>query len=120
MQGSYLHFGIQYLGSLDVPGDQFREFKAPVDLQLVKVSGNAADTTTCIIDIGTAADTDAYLDGVTLTGATGVPTDWVQADFVNAQYPAIPAGTVVQITIDHDGGGGADVDDLNLDLWFTY
>jgi hypothetical protein len=120
MQGSYIHFGWFLVGSLDVPGDQFREFKAPFDMQLVQVTGNAANTTTCIIDIGTAADTDAYLDGVTLTGATGVPTVWDQDDFVNAQYPAIPAGTVVQITIDHDGGGGADVDDLNLDLWFTY
>ena len=118
MQGSFLHLGIQYLGALT--GDQFREFKAPFDMQLYRVSGNAADTTTCIIDIGTAADTDAYLDGVTLTGATAVPTEWTQTDFVNDQYPAIPAGTVVQITIDFDEGAGGNVDDLNLDLWFTY
>ena len=98
MQGSYLHMGIQYLGALT--GDQFREFKAPFDLQLVQVSGNAADTTSCIIDIGTAADTDAYLDGVTLTGATGVPTVWDRDDFVDGQYPAIPAGTVVQIMVE--------------------
>jgi len=120
MQGSYFHFGLQYLGSLDIPGDQFREFKAPFDMQLVKITANAANTTTCIIDIGTATDTDAYLDGVTLTGATAAPTTYGQSDFVNGQFPAIPAGTVVQITIDHDGGGGADVDDLNMDLWFTY
>jgi len=118
MQGSYIHMGIQYLGALT--GNQFREFKAPFDMQLVKVSGNAANTTSCIIDIGTAADTDAYLDGVTLTGATAVPSDWVRADFVNGEYPAIPADTVVQINIDYDGGDGGDVDDLNLDLWFTY
>ena len=120
MQGSMIHFGFFLVGSLDVPGDQFREFKAPFDLQLVKVSGNAVNATTCIIDIGTAADTDAYLDGVTLTGATGVPTDFELADFVDDQYPAIPKDTVVQITIDYDGGAGGDVDDLNLDLWFTY
>jgi len=118
MQGSYLHFGLFLLGAQT--GDQFREFKAPFDLQLVKVSGNAANTTSCIIDIGTAADTDAYLDGVTLTGATAVPTDYNQADFVNAQYPLIPKDTVVQITVDFDGGAGGNVDDLNLDLWFTY
>lgn len=120
MQGSYIHFGWFLVGSLDVPGDQFREFKAPFDMQLVYVSGNAANTTTCVVDIGTAADPDAYLDGVTLTGATAVPNEWVRADFVDGEYPVIPADTVVQITIDHDGGAGADVDDLNLDLWFTY
>ena len=120
MQGSYLHFGWFLIGSMDTPGDQFREFTAPFDLQLVAISANAANTTTCVMDIGTAADPDAYLDGVTVTGATGVPTEYGQADFVGAQYPAIPKGTVVQITIDHDGGAGADVDDLNLDLWFTY
>ncbi len=73
MQGSYIHFGILLSWYLDTPGDQFREFVAPFDMQLVAVSGNAANTTTCIIDIGTAADPDAYLDGVTLTGATGSP-----------------------------------------------
>ena len=118
MQGSMIHFGLFLIGALT--GDQFREFKAPFDLQLVRVSGNAANTTSCIIDIGTAADTDAYLDGVTLTGATAVPTNWVQSDFVDGQYPAIPADTVVQITIDFDGGDGGNVDDLNLELWFTY
>ena len=118
MQGSYLHMGIQYLGALT--GDQFREFKAPFDMQLVQVSGNAANTTSCIIDIGTAADTDAYLDAVTLTGATGVPTEWTRTDFVNDQYPAIADGTVVQINIDYDGGAGGNVDDLMLNLWFTY
>ena len=33
MQGTYFHFGMQYLGSLDIPGDQFREFKAPFDMR---------------------------------------------------------------------------------------
>ena len=118
MQGSYLHMGFRVFGALTA--DEYFEFIAPFDMQLVQVSGNAANTTSCIIDIGTAADTDAYLDGVTLTGATAVPTVWDQDDFVNGQYPAIPSGTVVQITIDYDGGAGGDVDDLNLDLWFTY
>ena len=118
MQGSFLHFGMYYDGTLTA--NKVREFKAPVDLQLVRVGGQASNTTSCIIDIGTAADTDAYLDGVTLTGATAVPTEWTQADFVNAQYPVIPAATVVQINIDYDGGDGGDVADLNLDLWFTY
>ena len=118
MQGSYLHMGFRVFGAL--LADEYFEFIAPFDMQLVRVSGNAANTTSCILDIGTAADTDAYLDGVTLTGATAVPTEWTQTDFVNDQYPAIPDGTVVQITVDYDGGAGGDVDDLMLNLWFTY
>ena len=118
MQGSMIHFGWFLKGAL--VADEVREFKAPFDMQLVHVGGQAANTTSCIIDIGTAADIDAYLDGVTLTGATDAPTEWTQSDFVDGEFPVIPDGTVVQITIDYDGGGGGDVDDLNLDLWFTY
>ena len=118
MQGSMIHFGWYLDGTL--LADTVREFKAPFDLQLVRVGGQASNTTSCILDIGTAADPDAYLDGVTLTGATAVPTEYGQTDFVDDQYPVIAQGTVVQITVDYDGGGGGDVADLNLDLWFTY
>ena len=118
MQGSMIHFGLYLDGTL--LADTVREFKAPFDLQLVKVGGQAGNTTTGVIDIGTVADPDAYLDGVTLTGATGVATLWGQSDFVDGEYPLIPADTQVQITIDYDGGGGGDIADVNLDLWFTY
>ena len=118
MQGSMIHFGWFLKGALIA--DEVREFKAPFDMQLVKVGSQSANTTSCIIDIGTVADPDAYLDEATLTGATGVASLLGQSDFVGGEFPAIPAGTQVQITIDFDGGGGGDVDDLNLDLWFTY
>ena len=118
MQGSYLHMGFRVFGAL--AADEYFEFKAPFDMQLVQVSGNAANTTSCILDIGNTSDADAYLDAVTLTGATDTPTVWDQDDFVDAQYPAIPAGAVVQIAVDYDGGAGGDVDDLMLNLWFTY
>ena len=118
MQGSMIHFGWFLIGALT--GDQVREFKAPFDMQLVKVGGQAANTTSCILDIGTVADPDAYLDAVTITGATGVATLLGQSDFVDGEYPIIPADTQVQITVDFDGGAGGNVDDLNLDLWFTY
>jgi len=118
MQGSYIHFGLKYDGTLTA--NMVREFKAPFDLQLVAVTGQASNTTSVIIDIGTAADTDAYLDGVTLTGATAVPTSWGLTDFVDDAYPKIPKDTVVQINIDYDGGAGGDGADVHLDLWFTY
>ena len=118
MQGSMIHFGWFISGTM--LADAVREFKAPFDMQLVHVGGQADNTTSCIVDIGTAADPDAYLDGVTLTGATAVPTEWKQADFVDAEFPAIPDDTVFQITVDYDGGAGGDAANVNLDLWFTY
>lgn len=118
MQGSIFHFGFYFDGAM--AADTVREFKAPFDMQLLKVGSQAGNTLTCILDIGTVADPDAYLDGVTITGATGVAELLGQSDFVDGQYPAIPADTQVQITIDFDGGSGGNVGDLNLDLWFTY
>ena len=118
MQGSLIHFGFKVDGTLTA--DNVRRFQAPVDLQLVKVNAGADNATSFILDIGTAADTDAYLDGVTVTGATSTTTDFGQTDFVDDEFPAIPDGTEVVITIDYDGGAGTDGAGVHVDLWFTY
>ena len=123
MQGTVFPIHFRVFGALTA--DEYFQFKAPFELQLIQVDGNAANTTTCIIDIGTVADADAYLDNKTLTGATDTPTTWDRDDFVAdsngvGQYPAIPKDTVVEIAVDYDGGAGGNVDDLMLTLWFTY
>ena len=118
MQGSLIHFGFKVDGTLTA--DNVRRFQVPVDLQLVKVNAGCDNATSFILDIGTAADTDAYLDGVTCTGAASTTTEWDQDDFVNGQYPAVPDGTEVVITIDYDGGAGTDGAGVHVDLWFTY
>ena len=118
MQGSFLHVG--YALDATLTGDIVRRFQAPFDLQLVKVNAGCDNTTSFILDIGTASDADAYLDGVTVTGAAATTTEYNQADFVDGQFPAIPDGTEVVITIDYDGGAGGDSAGVNVDLWFTY
>ncbi len=118
MQGSLIHFG--YALDATLTGNLVRRFQAPVDLQLVKVNAGCDNATSFILDIGTAADDDAYLDGVTVTGAVATTTEYGLADFVDAEFPVIPDGIEVVITIDYDGGAGADAAGINIDLWFTY
>ena len=83
-------------------------FSLPFGVTLEAVNAAADNTTSFILDIGTAADTDAYLDGVTVTGAAATTTDFGRADFVNTQYPHIPANTEIVVSIDYDGGAGGD------------
>lgn len=90
------------------------EFKAPFDFTIENVSAQASNTTSFILDIGTIADTDAYLDGVTVTGATGVATEYDRDDFVGEQYPHIAADTQCIVSIDYDGGAGGDSAGISL------
>jgi len=117
MQGSLLnkHFAID--GTLTA--DAKRRFQAPFDLQLVRVNAGCDNATSFILDIGSEADADAYLDGVTVTGAAATTTLYDQDDFVGGEFPVIPAGTEVAVAIDYDGGPGTDGAGVHVDLWFT-
>lgn len=117
MQGT--HFAIPFFirGTL-AANHQFR-FKAPIDLTLEKVNASTDNALTFILDVGYAADTDAYLDGVTVTGATSTTTEYDEDDFVNAQHPHIAKGTEVTVDIDYDGGAGNDSANVLIMLWFS-
>lgn len=93
--------------------------KFPFAVQLVAVNAACANTTSFILDIGTAADTDAYLDGVTVTGAAATTTAYGRSDFVNGEYPHVAANTEIVISIDYDGGDGGDAADVSLTVLFT-
>lgn len=118
MQGSLLHLGFKVDGTLTA--DNVRRFQAPADLQLVKVNAGCDNGTSFILDIGSAADADAYLDGVTVTGAAATTSEYNQTDFVNGQFPVIADGTELLATIDYDGGAGTDGANVHVDMWFTY
>lgn len=118
MQGLYLPVSINYLDAA-LAANQVHRFKFPFPVQLVYVSACAADTTSFILDIGSAADTDAYLDGVTVTGAAATTTAYTRADFVGAQFPHIAANTEIVISIDYDGGAGGDAADVSILALFT-
>ncbi len=107
-----------FIGTLTA--DAAVRFQAPYNLQLVKVSAGCDNGTSFILDIGTASDTDAYLDAQTVTGAASSTTEFALSDFVNDQYPVISDGDEVVATIDYDGGAGTDATGVSLVLWFTY
>jgi hypothetical protein len=76
-------------------------FKAPCDLQLVRVSAVNTTANAGKLDIGHSSDDDAYLDNQDF-GVSSTPVEYGQSAFVGGQYPHILAGTVVKITItDH-------------------
>ncbi len=94
-------------------------FQAPFNLQLVKVSAACDASTSFVLDVGTAADSDAYLDGKTVTGAAATSTEYTRSDFVNGEYPKIADGDEVHVTVDYDGGGGTDGAGVSITLWLT-
>ena len=77
-------------------------FTMPFAATLVAVSHVNSTTNQGTLDIGTTSDDDAYLDAVTV-GELDVPVlENTMADFVGSQFPHIPKGTVVKVTItDH-------------------
>ncbi len=119
MQGNHLFLPIIIPGTLTA--DVEFEFKAPFDMQLVKVSANCDASTSFILDIGEndTPDTDAYLDGVTVTGHATDNTEYDLDDFVNDTYPRISDGDDVVVTIDYDGGAGTDAANVSILLVFT-
>ncbi len=92
-------------------------FKLPVDAQLIAVSACGSNTNNGIIDVGTAADTDAYLDAKDI-GDGGTPSTFGKADFVGTEYPHIAAGTNIACNLDYDGASGTATADFTAVLTF--
>ncbi len=115
MLGNHLLLPINFLDAALAANHTYR-LRLPFGVTLVGVSAAAADTTSFILDIGTAADSDAYLDGVTVTGAAATTTLFGRSDFVNGEYPHIPTGTEILVSIDYDGGAGGDAADVSVTL----
>jgi hypothetical protein len=89
-----------YLGPT-LAGNHTVIFKTPCDVQLVHVSHVNTTANQGTLKIGHSADDDAYL-AATSIGASSTPGEVAQAGFTGGQFPHIPRGTVVVITItDH-------------------
>ena len=115
MQGNHLLLPLNYLDAA-LAANQTHRIRLPFAVTLVGVNAAAADATSFILDIGTAADPDAYLDGVTVTGAAATTTLYGLADFVGDEYPHIPANTEWLVSVDFDGGAGGDAADVSITL----
>ena len=118
MLGNHLLLPVSFLDAALAANQTYR-VRLPFGVTIEGVSAAAADTTSFILDIGTAADPDAYLDGVTVTGAAAATTLYGRSDFVNGEYPHIPAVTEILVSIDYDGGAGGDAADVSLTLILT-
>jgi hypothetical protein len=117
MQGTTIALPFVIPGTLTA--DVSYRFQAPSDLQLVKVTAGCDNGTSFILDIGTAADTDAYLDAKTVTGAAATTTEYDRDDFVDEQFPHIDNGDEVVVSVDYDGGAGGDSANVSITLWLT-
>jgi hypothetical protein len=93
-------------------------FKFPFGATLIGANAYTDNALTFILDFGTAADPDAYIDEVTITGATGTTTEIAPSSFVDGAPVHIPAGTECLLSIDYDGGGGNDSANVDVHLFF--
>jgi hypothetical protein len=114
--------GSKFALSFHVPGTLAANvsmyWTAQADCQLIHVSANGSNANNGLLDIGPSADTDGYLDGVSV-GDSNTPAEFGLADFVNAAYPHIVKGTVVALSLDYDGAGGTATHDFTVVLTFT-
>lgn len=94
-------------------------FRAPIGMQLVGVGAACDNATSFILDIGTAADPDAYLDEKTVTGAASTTTLFGRSDFPGGEFPHWPAGGEILVSVDFDGGAGGNAANVSIVLWFT-
>lgn len=118
MLGNHLLLPVSFLDAALAANQTYR-LRLPFGVTLEAVNAACGDTTSFILDIGTAADTDAYLDGVTVTGAAATTTIFDRSDFVGGEHPHIPADTEWLVSIDYDGGAGGDAADVSLTLILT-
>jgi hypothetical protein len=93
------------------------EFVLPFDCQLIHASVSTSNTNNGTIKLGTSADDDAYLTVQDLPDND--QDEYDRDDFVGTQFPHIAAGTVIAITVDHDGDSGTAAADLAVVLTFT-
>ena len=116
MQGNFFTIGIEMDATLT--GDIARRFSLPIGATLIGANAGCDNTTSFILDVGTATDADAYIDNQTITGAAATTTDLAASDLVDGAPMHIAAGTEVVISIDYDGGAGGDGAGIHVDLFF--
>ena len=115
--------------SYHIPGtlsaDVNIRFTAPCDCTLLHVSAVGSNSNSGLLTVGDSSDTDEYLTSSSI-GDSNVPAEFDGNDFVDTSgnthtryYPRIADGTVVVITLDHDGDGGTATDDFTIVLTFA-
>jgi hypothetical protein len=114
--------GTQFLATFHVPGTLAANvtivWKAPFACQLLKVSAVGSNANDATLQVGTTAAAEAYLAEAAV-GDSYVPVEFGLANFVGAQFPHIPAATLIQFLLDFNGAAGAAIHDATIVATFT-
>ena len=117
MDGMRLVVPIHFHGTLAANGT-FR-WKTPCALTLTHVSLASSVDTNCQVKIGnTGANADAAYLALKDCGDQ-TAAEYARADFVDAEYPHIPAGTVLLVTVDYDGSSGTAAQNCSVVMTFV-
>ena len=114
--------GLRVLQTIHIPGTLAANvaavFTAPCSLTLVSVQAVGSNANDGKLEVGTTADTDAYLLS-TAIGDSNVPVEVnTRAGFVGGEFPHIAKGTVVEVLLDFDGASGTAA--ANVTIVLTY
>ena len=96
---------------------------APFACQLIHVGAVGSNANDAELTVGTSADTDGYIAAFAI-GDSNTPvekealTEFAGA-LADSQYPHIADGTILVLTLDHDGDGGTAAADVTIVLTFT-
>jgi hypothetical protein len=117
MQGMYLTPTFRQDGALTANEEYFVAFPFPVTFMGMSVY--LANTTSVILDVGSAASKEAYIKDLTVTGTTDTVNQYGKSSMVGTEYAHIDANTAICVSVDYDGGAGGDGSDLTVMLLFT-
>jgi len=116
MQGNL--FVISHFVAGTLSADAVKRMSFPFGVTLIGANAGCDNTTSFLLNFGTVADPDAYIDDVTVTGAAATTTDVGTADLVDGEPMHIAANTELLLTIDYDGGAGGDSANVDVHLFF--
>lgn len=116
MQGNL--FTISHFVAGTLSADATKRMSFPFGVTLIGGNAGCDNTTSFLLNFGTAADTDAYIDDLTVTGAAATTTDIASSDLVDGAPMHISANTELVLTVDYDGGAGGDSANVDVHLFF--
>jgi hypothetical protein len=116
MQGNLFVMSLTVPGTLTADADM--RFSFPFGVTLIGGNAGCDNTTSFLLNVGTAADADAYIDDLTVSGAAATTTDIAAGDLVDGAPMHIAAGTELVLAVDYDGGAGGDSANVDVHLFF--
>jgi hypothetical protein len=116
MDGMRVVVPVHFHGTMAANGT-FR-WETPAALTLTHVSAASSVDTNATVAVGNTGTNKeaAYMAAKDVGDQTAA--EYVRDDFVNAEYPHIPKGTVLLVTVDFDGSSGTAAQNCSVVLTF--